>query len=148
MKAPSIYLYFSGNCAKAFDFYQETIGGEITMRSQYKDMPANPDFPPIAKEHKELVMHTTLSMGDGAVIQGADLAEGWGPPFNAGNNFAVSLTLESKGRADEIHAALSERGRVTMAMQDTFWGAYFGSCTDQFGVNWLIAIAADDSTTS
>ena len=143
MKAPTIYLYFSGNCEEAFDFYQEIFGGEMTVRSRYKDMPPNPDLPPIEEEHKELVMHSTLSIGDGSIIQGADLAKGWGPPFNAGNNFAVSLSLESRGQADDIHAALSEGGRVTMEMQKTFWGSYFGSCVDQFGVTWMIAFGAD-----
>ena len=32
---------------------------------------------------------------------------------------------------------LSDGGNVTMELQDMFWGAYFGSCTDKFGVNWM-----------
>ena len=27
---------------------------------------------------------------------------------------------------------------VTMPLQVTFWGAYFGSCTDKFGINWQL----------
>ena len=143
MKAPTIYLYFSGNCEEAFDFYQEIFGGEMTVRSRYKDMPPNPDLPPIAEELKELIMHSTLTIGKGAIIQGADLANDWAPPFQVGNNFAVSLTADSTDHADQIHTALSSGGRVTMEMQKTFWGSYFGSCVDQFGVTWMIAFGAD-----
>ena len=148
MTAPSIYLYFSGNCEQAINFYETVLGGDITLLSRYKDMPPSPDYPPIADEFKEYVMHSTLNLGDGNVIQCADLAEGWGPPLNVGNNFAVSLSVESRERADKIHAALSTGGRVTMAMQDTFWKSYFGTCTDQYGVNWMIAYPATDQSMS
>ncbi len=139
MKAPTIYLYFSGNCEEAFDFYCGVFGGEITLRSRYRDMPPNPDLPPIAEGLKEYVMHSTMTIGKGAIIQGADLAEGWGPPFQTGNNFAVSIYADSKDHADRMHATLSTDGQVTMEMQKTFWGSYFGSCIDRFGVTWLIA---------
>ena len=79
-----------------------------------------------------------MTISDGIIIQGADLAEGFGPIFSAGNNFAITLTVESKSEADRIHQELSQDGKVTMPMQTTFWGSYFGSCTDKYGVNWLI----------
>ena len=33
--------------------------------------------------------------------------------------------------------ALASGGKVTMPLQDTFWGARFGMLTDAFGVNWM-----------
>ena len=33
--------------------------------------------------------------------------------------------------------ALSEGGSVTMPLQDTFWGARFGTLTDAFGIRWM-----------
>jgi PhnB protein len=27
---------------------------------------------------------------------------------------------------------------VKMAVQETFWGAYFAMCTDKFGINWML----------
>ncbi len=35
-------------------------------------------------------------------------------------------------------ATLSAGGKVTIPLQDMFWGAYFGSCPDRFGINWMI----------
>ncbi len=139
MKAPSIYLYFSGSCEEAFDRYQEIFGGEITVRSRYNEMPPNPDFPPIPEHAKDMVMHSTLTISDDVIIQGADMAEGFGPAITVGNNFAITLTLENNSEADRIHQELSKDGKVTMPMQETFWGSYFGSCTDRYGVNWLLS---------
>lgn len=142
MKSPSIYLVYPGNCEEAFDFYAETLGGHISMKSRYRDMPANPDFPPIPKTHQDLVMHITLDLVDGSIIQGSDRVSGFGPTLEVGNNFSVSIQTDGSQDADRIHHALAENGIVTMPMQKTFWGAYFGSCQDRFGVNWMIAFNA------
>ncbi len=136
-KAPSI-LYFSGGCENAFDRYQEIFGGELSVRSRYSDLSPNPDLSPIPDHSKDMVMHSTLTISDGVILQGADLAEGFGHIFSAGNNFTITLTVESKSEADRIHQELSQEGKVTMPMQTTFWGSYLGLCTDQYGVNWLI----------
>ncbi len=142
MKAPSIYLYFSGQCEEAFECYLKIFGGEITVRSRYNEMPPSPDYPPVPDRAKEMVMHSTLTINEEAIIQGADLVEGFGLPLTVGNNFAVTLTLNSNTEADRVHRALSQEGKVTMPMQNTFWGSYFGSCTDRYGVNWLISVAS------
>lgn len=34
---------------------------------------------------------------------------------------------------------LSEGGKVNMPMDQTFWGSYFGMCTDKFDINWMIS---------
>jgi PhnB protein len=55
-----------------------------------------------------------------------------------GNNFSISINAESKEEADKLFNGLSAGGRVTMPMEDTFWGAYFGMFTDKFGINWMV----------
>ncbi len=69
---------------------------------------------------------------------GSDTGGDWAPKFVQGNNFSVSVTPESKKEADTIFKALSEGGKVTTPMQNTFWGAYFGMITDKFGINWMV----------
>ena len=54
-----------------------------------------------------------------------------------GTNFTISVVPDSKEEVDALCAAMSEGGQVTMPPADTFWGAYFGMCTDKFGVNWM-----------
>ncbi|HTY54572.1 MAG TPA: VOC family protein [Candidatus Binataceae bacterium] len=33
--------------------------------------------------------------------------------------------------------ALAAGGKVTMQLQDTFWGARFGMLTDAYGIRWM-----------
>lgn len=44
--------------------------------------------------------------------------------------------------ADRLFNALSAGGKVEIPVQDMFWGAYFGSFTDRFGINWMVNCAA------
>jgi PhnB protein len=62
----------------------------------------------------------------------------FGEPKTVGSNFSISLSPDSHEQCDELFAKLSAGGEVTMALQDTFWGAYFGSCRDRFGINWMV----------
>ena len=70
---------------------------------------------------------------------GSDTSAHFGPPFKQGNNFSVSYSAKSREETDELFAKISEGGTVIMPLGDMFWGAYFGSCTDKFGVNWQFA---------
>ena len=84
-------------------------------------------------------MHVSLPVGD-SVLMGSDSTT-FGPPVQVGNNFSISVEAESRERADELIAALSDGGAVTLPMEDQFWGAYFGMCTDRFGINWMLVYA-------
>jgi PhnB protein len=50
----------------------------------------------------------------------------------------LSLGVDSDAEAERIFAALSEGGRVLMAMQETFFASRFGQVQDRFGINWMI----------
>ena len=69
---------------------------------------------------------------------GSDVPSTSGHPVNTGNNFSISYLSSGKKETDGLFAKLSEGGNVTMPLTDTFWGAYFGSCTDKFGINWQL----------
>jgi PhnB protein len=69
---------------------------------------------------------------------GSDTSESWGPPTIQGNNFSVSVNADGRDDADRIFNGLSAGGRVTMPMQNMFWGAYFGMFTDKFGIQWMV----------
>ena len=84
-------------------------------------------------------MHVTLA-AQGSILMGSDNLEGFGPPRQHGSNFAISVSPPDKEAADRIFANLTEGGTVDMPMQDTFWGAYFGSGRDRFGIEWMINV--------
>ena len=135
----SPYLTFNGDCAEAFDFYRSVFGGEFAARMTFGDGP--PDMG-VSEADKDKIMHVSLPIG-GSVLMGSDTAEGYGLPHTPGNNFSISYAPESKAVADKIFAALKDGGVETMAMQDTFWNAYFGMCTDKFGIQWMINVTLD-----
>ncbi|MGE3760322.1 MAG: VOC family protein [Pseudobdellovibrionaceae bacterium] len=130
MKGMNTYLMFSGNCQQAMKFYNKCLGGELHMMP-YAEMPGN--VPPEAKNH---IMHACLTSGP-TMFMASDLMPGTEKDFKMGNNFSVSINCESKTEVDTLMNALKEGGKITMPASDTFWGAYFGMLTDQFGVNWM-----------
>ena len=131
----NVYLTFDGNCEEAFNYYKSIFGGEL-MLNRFSEMPPSDEFP-IPEENMNKIMHVTLPISKETVLMGSDTA-GFGPPTNVGNNFSISVSPDNREEASRIFSALSDGGNVTMPLQDTFWEAYFGSCTDQFGINWMV----------
>ena len=129
----STYLAFDGNCRDAFEFYRSVFGGDYHVLSTFADGPSGEG---IAAADKNKVMHVSLPIGDSVLMGSDSLAPS--PALQTGNNFSLSVGANSRTHADELLAKLAANGSVTMPMEETFWGAYFGMCTDQFGINWMI----------
>jgi PhnB protein len=123
------YLIFDGNCAEAMKFYQKCLQADLNMMP-FSEMPGG-QTPPGSEKR---IMHSRLTKGT-VTLMASDTMPG--NPFKQGNNFSVSINCESKKEVDEFSNALKEGGKVTMPNQETFWGAYFGMLTDQFGINWM-----------
>ncbi len=126
------YLNFDGNCYEALEFYRSVFNGEYVVMQKFSDAPD--DFP-IAESHKDKILHATLTIGDGQIMA-SDTHPGFGPPLTVGNNISLTYPTQSKEETDDLFAKISEGGAVTMPVAEMFWGAYFGSCTDKFGINW------------
>ena len=132
--ALNTYLFFDGNCERAFTFYKSVFGGEFSAFMTYGEGPPEMDIP---SSEQSKIMHVSLPVG-GSVLMGSDNCEGFGPPRNSGQNFAISYTPKSRDDADRIFTALIDGGEVSMPLQDMFWGAYFGQGRDQFGIEWMV----------
>lgn len=130
----STYLTFDGGCRDAFEFYRSVFGGEFTEFLTFAEGP--PDLP-VTEEEKSRIMHVALPIGS-SILMGSDTFS-LNPPVAVGNNFSISIDADGRERCDELFAKLSDGGSVTMPQQDVFWGAYFGQCTDRFGINWMVS---------
>ena len=139
MGSVSTYLNFARNTEEAFNFYKTVFGGEFhggkIMR--FSDAPPSPDQPPLAEEDKNLVMHVALQILGTHYLMGRDAPESMGFKLNMGNNTYISLQPDTRKETKELFDKLSPGGKVTMDLQDMFWGDYYGSCTDKFGVQWM-----------
>ena len=83
-------------------------------------------------------MHVSLPISSETVLMGSDSSEAFGMATTMGNNFSISINAESVEESDRLFNGLSEGGKVTMPMANTFWGAYFGMFTDKFGIQWMV----------
>jgi PhnB protein len=139
MATVSAYLNFPRNTAEAFEFYRSVFGTEFAGPGimRFRDMPAAPGVPPPQEADMDLVMHVELPLLGGFKLMGTDAPESMGFKVNMGNNIYINLEPDTKSETKRLFDALSAGGRVTMELQDMFWGAYFGSCTDRFGVQWM-----------
>lgn len=139
MAQVSTYLNFPGNTEEAFLFYKSVFGGEFSGNgiARFKDIPPG-DMPPVAEADQNLVMHVELPILGGHKIMGTDAPESMGFKVVAGNNMHINLETDTRAETVKIFDALSAGGKISMALQDTFWGAYFGSCTDKYGINWML----------
>ncbi|RYZ22105.1 MAG: VOC family protein [Chitinophagaceae bacterium] len=121
------YIMFNGNCEEALNFYAKALGGQIQGLQYFEGAPV--DTKP---EDAKKVMHAQFSAGD-LFLMASD-----GQQNEAvGGMVHLSLDFPSQEEIGATFAALSEGARITMPLQDTFWGARFGMLTDQFGVSWM-----------
>ena len=128
----NIYLTFDGNCREVFEFYRSVFGGEFSIVQTFGDGPPDMGVP---EDEQDRIMHVSFPIGS-SVLLGSDTVTGFGPPGVKGDNFSVSCATQSREETDELFAKISEGGTVTMPLANMFWGSYFGSCTDKFGIKW------------
>lgn len=140
MSKTSTYLNFQRNTEEVFNFYKSVFGGDFVdgKINRFGEIPAQEGMPPIAEEDKMLVMHVVLPILGGHLLMGTDAPESMGFKLNKGNNVYISLHPDSRKEADRLFIRLSEAGVIEMAMQDMFWGDYYGSLTDKFGIHWMV----------
>lgn len=138
MARVSTYLNFPRCTEQAFLFYRAVFGGDFDGPiHRFGDMPAAPDQPAPADGDRNLVMHVALPILGGHVLMGTDAPESMGFKVHMGNNVFINLEPDTRAETERLFSALAANGRVEMPLQDMFWGAYFGSLVDQFGVQWM-----------
>jgi PhnB protein len=143
MATVGTYLNFPRNTEEAFNFYKSVFGGEfIGEISRFKDIPPAENMPLLREEDKNLVMHVALPILNGHLLMGTDAPESMGFSVNFGNNVYISLHPDTREETDRLFYALSEGGRIEQELQDMFWGDYYGSCSDKYGVRWMFNFSA------
>ena len=139
MAQTSTYLNFERRTEEAFTFYKSVFGTEfVNGITRHADVPVPEGQPGASEEDRQLVINVQLPILGGHLLQGTDAPESMGVPFNQGNNVYICLHPDTRAEADTLFAGLSAGGKVEAMMEDMFWGDYFGSLVDKFGVQWMI----------
>src|ERR1043165_7814676 len=138
MARVSTYLNFARSTEEAFLFYKTVFKTEFAgpiMR--FNDGPPCPGQPPLPEADAKLVMHVALPILGGHVLMGSDAPPSMGFKVNIGNHTYINLEPDTRAETDRLFAALSQGGKVDMPLQEMFWGSYWGTLTDRFGVQWM-----------
>ena len=133
MKEITAYLIFNGNCRQAMEFYQKCLGADL-QTMPFSQMPGGDKHP----EAADRLAHARLTKGP-TVLMASDNMPGM--PFQQGDNGQLCLECENEQEVDKLFAALSEKGQVKMAPQETFWAKRYSMFTDQFGVHWMLNLS-------
>jgi PhnB protein len=128
------YLFFSGNCEEALNFYKDVFGGQIEGLSRWSEMPKDAGGPPVTPETANKVMHASFK-SPGVSFMASDASPG--KTYGEGS-ISLSLGTNDVAEAERVFNALAAGGNVEMPMADTFWGAKFGMLSDKYGIDWMI----------
>ena len=129
MEAIIPYLTFNGKAAEALDFYAKALHGNIESKQTFADAKME-----TAEEFKNNILHAVLKAGD-LTMMFSD--SGNKDEVTSGTNLSLSLNFNVLEEMEKTFEALSQGGKITMPLQDTFWGARFGMLTDKFGFHWM-----------
>lgn len=132
------YLNFDGNCEDAFNYYKKVFGGEFSNFSRMSYLTGEY----IPEEDSNLIMHVSLPF-NGDILMGSDIPSSMKTQFKSGNNNYISIEPDSREEADRLFNELSDGGEIEMPMEEMFWGDYFGSFRDRFGIWWMINLTSN-----
>jgi len=122
-----IYINYPGHCEKAFQFYEQHLGGKITLMMPHHQIPEN--FP---KEWNKPIIHAIIEIG-GTLVRGADV-----PNAEPMRSAYLTLRVETAENAERIYSLLSADGEVFMKMEKTFFANRFAMLRDKFGTSWML----------
>lgn len=133
------YLHFFQRTEEAFNFYKEVFGTELIAPGfmRYGDIPTQEGMPPFPEDEKKLIMHVELPILGGHVLMGTDVPKSMQAKITEGNSVYIMLQPDTREETRKLFNALSKGGTVEQDLQDMFWGDYYGSCQDKFGVHWM-----------
>jgi PhnB protein len=123
------YIHFAGNAEEALNFYKDVFGGEILLLSRYGDSPM-----PTDEDYKQKLIHARLAFGDNLVMI-SDTYKG--NAISTHGNIQLSVEINDKVQLEKVFNEMAAGGKITMPLQDQFWGATFGMVEDKFGVSWM-----------
>lgn len=122
-----VYVNYPGHCKEAFEFYEQNLGGKITMMMPHQPLP--PNFP---KEWKDPILHARMEIGN-STLMGADV-----PNAEPMRSAYLTLRLSTAEHAEKIYAILVDGGQIFMKMEKTFFANRFAMLRDKFGTSWML----------
>jgi PhnB protein len=137
MTTPTVrsYLFFSGRCAEALEFYKQALGAEIEMVMRFNESPDAPPPGMLQAGFETKIMHAQFLVGDTMIMcsDGCDDQSKF-------EGFRLALSFASEAEVNRKFDALADGGEVDMPLTKTFWSPRYGMVTDKFGVGWMVMV--------
>lgn len=132
------YLFFSGRCEEALDYYQQHLNARVNFLLRFNE---SPDVIPegvLQEGFANKIMHAEFSVGDVAIFasDGCNDASEF-------SGFRLALSIAEEETVRRIFTALAQGGRIDMPLTPTFWSPLYGQVTDQFGVGWMLMLPGE-----
>lgn len=121
-------LNFGGNCEEAFRFYEQHLGGKITMLFRADQAPEKVHAPGNG------VIHARMDIAGTVLIANDVPAE----RFQKMRSAYLYLSFDSPEEIERVYALLSDGGEVFMPLAETFFATKFAMLRDRFGVSWSL----------
>lgn len=125
---PSITVH---NAADAIEFYKRAFGAKERMR-----MPGPGNT----------IGHAELQIGDSVLMLSDPFPQATVKPPKEVGGTTVGIFMHVEDVDEVVQQAVDAGATVSMPVQDQFWGDRFGTVTDPFGHEWLLATHIEDLT--
>ncbi|MDE1182827.1 VOC family protein [Paraburkholderia sp.] len=133
------YVFFSGRCEEALQYYTESLGAEVVFKMHFKDAPPDAERP-VRPGTEDKVMHVQFRIGSTEVMASDGNCD---PSNDTHSGFSLALTADDAPSGERMFQALADGGQVMMPWQATFWTTGFGMLSDRFGIPWMVMVRAE-----
>ena len=107
------YLNFGGNCQDSFRFYEQHLGGKITMMVTHAEQP---DASKVPANWRDKILHARIELGETELF-GADV-----PPerFQPMRSAYLTLTVSTAQETERVNALLTKAARSSCRSRRPF----------------------------
>jgi PhnB protein len=129
------YLFFSGRCQEALDFYREALDAQIDFVMKFSDSPDPVPDGMLQAGFEDKIMHSSFRIGTTNLMasDGCDDKSKF-------DGFQLALTVETESQAQQAFQALAQGGTIQMPLTKTFWSPCYGMVKDKFNVAWMVMV--------
>lgn len=132
------YLFFSGRCEEAIEFYSQTIGAQLQVKMLYNQSPTPIPEGQLQAGFENKVMHATLTIGQAVMM----LSDGRDDKMRF-DGFQLTLQYATEAEARHAFEGLADGGVVDFPLMPTFYSPCFGMLTDKFHVHWMVMVPGE-----
>ncbi len=130
------YLFFSGRCAEALEFYREELGATIDFVMRFDESPAPVPEGMLQAGFEKKIMHASLRIGS-SMLMASDGCD----DKSKFDGFRMVLTASDEAEAHRYFESLAKGGKIDMPLTATFWSPCYGMVTDRFQVGWMVMVS-------